>query len=233
MSFQIIRTIALVAALLITAVPITASADWLSDRQAERDARWAQIEAERAARWGALNPPSTAPSTDGIIITTDEGDDNALPPCQCTASVSLDRPSFQWRNGTLTFIPRVNVSVRSRGSHEQGWTLGIAHEGQMSYTSNDVATPAPHSFSGTRSVASGACGDRYSHQGLELSTVALDGIVPSLVKDKQKLIGTARLKLDLSGCQNVTKAAENSFTLTANGQIKTNMWRTLRTWPGI
>lgn len=188
--------------------------DW-DARRAEREAARVEREAEREAR---------------RLEREAEDETEEVATCSCSAGLSFDRPQLQFSGGTLSFIPRVNVDLRSHGeSSAPAFTVNLNYTGSSSYTSDDITPPAGVAFSGNKTVVSNAlCGSTYSFGGLALSPVSLTGLSRGLVEEDQKLAGTIRLQADLAGCSEETEQRQFGFTLRQFGNLVVNGWRSLR-----
>lgn len=206
MSFNVTKALAMagVLAFAIAAVPgASASHIDFEQRRAEREA---EREARRLAR------------------------ENDEPTCTCSARLSYGRPSLQFSGGTLNFIPRVDVAIRSRGDHDApAWSAQLDFDGSSSYTSDDVSVPDGSSFSGTQQVAAGSCGHSFTFQGLSLPAVSLAGITRSLVGEDQELKGAVHLHSALSGCGQTKELNKSySFRLRELGNLRLGSWRSVR-----
>jgi hypothetical protein len=151
------------------------------------------------------------------------------PTCRCSARLSLARPALQFNGDTLQFIPRVNISITSRGdSSAPGWTARVAHSGQTSYTSDDVSVPSGVTFSGDQQVFAGSCGNKFSFSGYQLPAVTLSGISRTLVGDDQELEGIVRMQADLTGCDSDSENRQFEFRVREFGNLRVGGWRTAR-----
>lgn len=150
--------------------------------------------------------------------------------CQCTARLSYAQPELQFRDGVLTLLPRLNVSVRTRGEAEAGaWALGVAYEGAAQFTSDSVEAPEPLSFSGERQIVGGQCGsNRYSFRGYVLPEVPLSGVVRSLFGADDELDGVVRVTSRLTGCAADAVDAQFRFQLAEFGNLTLRGWRRAR-----
>lgn len=151
--------------------------------------------------------------------------------CRCAASLRLSgRPDLQWRGSELTWVPRVDVAIRTRGAAGgPGWSVGLNHEGSASFTSDDVAAPGDVPFNGSQNVASGACGDnRYVFQGMALPAVSLSGVTRSLVGAHQRLDGVVRMRASLTGCGDDTESRQFGFSVRDLGNLRIGGWRIWR-----
>jgi len=185
-----------------------------AERAAEREARRVARETERAARRAEREQ---------------EDSEEEASACSCRARLRFSRPSLQFRSGTLVFVPRVDVSVSSRGDFQApGWTATLAYDGSTSYESDDVTAPAGTSFGGEQDVFSGSCGTHYDFDGLQLSAVPLAGITSSLVGLGQELDGVVRMNATLSGCGFDSEQRQFGFRLRDLVDLRTSGWRTVR-----
>lgn len=179
----------------------------LEERRAEREAA---REARRAAR---------------------EAEDGAgKSACACSAGLTFSRPDIQWRGNTLTFLPRVDVDIRTRGeASDPSWSVGLNYSGTASFTSDDVTPPPAVSFTGSKHVAGGACGDnRYSVGGLALEPVAFGQLTRALVGSGQELAGLIRLQASVTGCSVEAESRQASFTVNEFGNLRLSGWRIAR-----
>lgn len=190
----------------------------LEERRAQREAEWAarrlEWEERRAEREAARNG--------------DEASQEEV--CECTARLKLSRPSLQWRSGVLNFIPRVDVDFRVKGdAGGPAWSVGLAYEGEASYSSPDIGVPAPVSFSGNEEIAGGQCGDhRYSLDGVGLSPVPLSGIVRTLLGTDQELKGVVKMKAEIQGCEANNEHRQFKFGLKHLGNLQVGSWGRVR-----
>lgn len=204
----------LVGGLLLAATPAAAyDRAELEQRIAERRA---QIEARRAER----EEERTAGENEVPVVPTIEA-------CRCTTKLSFSKPSLQWRGGSLVFIPKVDVSIRSRGEERIDWTARLAYTGSTGYESTDVAVPAGVGFAGTQELFSGQCGDSYSFSGWQLPAVSLAGLTRSLVKG-QEIDGRVQMQASLAGCGEDEEKRAFDFTLMDFGNLKMRGWRSAR-----
>lgn len=149
--------------------------------------------------------------------------------CSCTARLGFARPSLFMNGGTLQFTPHLDIDISSRGDFTApGWVATLAYSGSAAYTSNDVTPPPGVSFSGTREVFRGACGNSFEFNGYALPSVSFTGLVQNLVQGRQDLDGTVRLAAELSGCGFDAEQKQFSFNLKEFGQTRTGSWRTAR-----
>jgi len=141
----------------------------------------------------------------------------------------FSRPDLHFSGGVLTFIPRVDLTLSSRGSAQApSWTAAIDYSGQSSYSST-VAVPDGTSFSGQQTIVENAmCGSRYTLRGYQLGSIPLSGIVPSLIGKGQKLDGQVALRADLHGCEEETENRMFTFRLKDLGNLSVGGWRTVR-----
>lgn len=217
----------LVLAVAVLAAPASAShIDWearRAAREAEREAAALVREQERAAR--ALERETARAERRSGDTETDATE----PGCTCSARLSFDRPSLQFIGGVLTFIPRVDISISSRGeATDPDWTAVVAHEGSSDYTSADVTVPAGVSFGPADETLSGPCGSSYSLGGHTLGNVPLPGLIRSLLGTDQELDGTVTMRATISGCGFDEEYKQFPFTLTEFGNVSTRSWRTVR-----
>jgi hypothetical protein len=150
--------------------------------------------------------------------------------CRCSASLKFSRPDLQFREGVLTFLPRVDVSVRTRGeTSAPAWSLGLNYEGGATFSSHDVTPPADVTFTGSQHIVGGSCGDhRYVFEGLSLSPVLLSGLTRSLVSGGSELDGTVRMRAGFVGCDDDTQQRAFHFTLEELGNLAVRGWRSVR-----
>lgn len=150
-------------------------------------------------------------------------------PCTCSASVSLAKPQLRFSGGVLTFIPAVDISIRSRGNMAQPrWTATLAYSGETSYESDDVTPPGGTSFSTTKEMVSGYCGSRYTFKGHQLPAVALSGLTSQFVGADQELDGLVKMKAEVTGCGEDSAEKGFKFTLEEFGNLFVRGWRTIR-----
>jgi hypothetical protein len=150
-------------------------------------------------------------------------------PCACSTSLSFSRPDLQFRDGVLTLVPRVDVSIRSRGSAAQpGWTATLNYHGSTSYASDDVTVPGGVSFSGQEQVATMPCGSRLSFKGMQLEPVTLSGITRSLVGNDQELDGRVEMAAEVVGCGFDSEHRAFTFELEEFGNLFVRGWRFVR-----
>lgn len=156
--------------------------------------------------------------------------DNQPPTCTCSASLSFARPSLQWSGGTLTFIPKVNYSIRTRGDAGAPLaTVSLHHEGSTSYSSDDISVPSGVSFSGDRNLVENiSCGSRYSFSGYQLPAVSLTGVTRALVGEDQELDGKIQMKATMAGCGFEEENRQFSFTVKEFGNLFVRSWRSVR-----
>lgn len=147
--------------------------------------------------------------------------------CRCSASLSYARPILQFRNGSLVFIPSVNIRIRSRGAERTPWTAHIDLAGETSYSSKNATVPAGTSFSQSKDIYKGACGDNISFSGWQLSPVVLSGLNQGLT-GKQKIDGTVRMQATLSACATDSELKEFHFTLKELGNLLVRGWSSVR-----
>jgi hypothetical protein len=190
-----------------------------AERDAAREARRAELEAKRAAREAEREAGDEA---------DEEQTEEAA--CSCSASLGFSRPSLEWRSSGLTFVPRVDVTVRTRG--EAGgpdWSADMSYDGSAAFASEDVAAPGPVSFSGSQHVAGGSCGDnRYTFRGLALAPVSFSGLTRSLLGIDQELAGTVRLNARVEGCGFDEEQRMFTFEASEFGNLRVHTWRTPR-----
>lgn len=150
--------------------------------------------------------------------------------CQCSARLSFSRPELNFNASVLTFIPRVDISLRTRGSADApDWSLGLNYTGQANFASEDVSAPGPLAFNGQQHVVGGQCGNnRYTFKGLALSPVTFTNIPWAIVGPKQELDGQVNLQAALQGCSQETKHSQFSFRLKEVGNLLVRSWRTVR-----
>lgn len=225
----------LVLAMLVISVPnVEASA--LSERLAERRAELQERLAERRAalqeRLGQNSPTDSGnedTSADEALVSGDEDVEEAAP-CRCSVRLGYSKPQLQFSNGTLTFVPRMDVMVRSRGDFEApGWTALLNYSGQSSYASDDVSLPNGVTFAGSQDLFSGSCGTNYNFKGRQLPPVSLSGVVSGLVGLDQELTGTVRMDAELSACgESDHEQRQFSFTWRDLFNLRTGGWRSAR-----
>lgn len=142
------------------------------------------------------------------------------PTCTCRASLSFAAPDLQFQNGVLTFIPRLNVSLRSRGpSGAPAWTATVAYSGK---------TNPGGEFSGNQDIARGPCGSRFSLRGVQLTPVPLVGLTRTLLGEDEELDGIVELSAAVAGCGFDTEKKLSRFTLKQFGNLTVRGWRTVR-----
>jgi hypothetical protein len=192
-----------------------------AEREAAREARRAELEARRAEREAEREARKAEREAEKEAEETG---------CSCSASLSYSRPEVQWHSNVLTFIPRVDVTLRTRG--ETGgpdWSAQLAYNGSVSFTSADVAAPGDVSFSGSQQIAKGQCGDnRYKFSGLALPPVSFSGLTRSLFGTDDELDGIVRLTARVEGCGFDEERRMFSFTASDFGNLRVHGWRTLR-----
>lgn len=151
------------------------------------------------------------------------------PTCSCSATLGFVTPDLQFHNGVLTFIPRLNVSLRSRGPVEApGWTATVAYSGKASFESEDVTPPAEQGFSGNQDIAHGPCGSRFKLRGVQLNPVPLNGLTRTLLGNRQELDGNIEMEAAVSGCGFDSENKMSRFTLKQFGNLTLRGWRTVR-----
>lgn len=142
------------------------------------------------------------------------------PTCTCSASLGFAAPDLQFRNGVLTFIPRINVSLRSRGSvTAPGWTATVQYSGKT--------TPGGE-FSGNQAVAQGPCGSRFSLRGVQLAPVPINGLTRGLLGHHEELDGTLEMTAEVRGCGFDSEKKLSRFTLKEFGNLVIRGWSTVR-----
>ena len=204
----------LVGGLLLVATPAVAyDRSELEQRLAERRA---QIEARRAER----EAERVAGENEVTVAPTEET-------CRCTTRLSFSKPSLQWRSGELVFIPKVDVSIRSRGEERIDWTAQLAYTGTTGYESADLTVPAGVGFAGTQELFSGQCGDTYSFSGWQMPAVSLSGLTRGLVKGEE-IDGRVQMQAKLSGCGEDEEKRAFDFTLMDFGNLKVRGWQSVR-----
>lgn len=153
-------------------------------------------------------------------------------PCTCTSSVGLNRPRLQFVNGTLTFFPEVNISLRSRAgsSNNEPWTATLNYDGSTAYSSSDVSVPSGVSFSGSQSVFHGTCGtnSHVSFNSLSLPPVTLSGLTREMVGHRQEVKGTLLMHAQLTGCGADEENRMFTFSLRELGRLFVGGWRSIR-----
>jgi hypothetical protein len=151
--------------------------------------------------------------------------------CTCSASLSFSRPSLQWKNGVLNFIPRVDISIRGRG--EAGappLTVSIGYSGVATYETEDegVAVPADTAFAGNQPVVVGwPCEGRYKFKGLELTPVELTGVTQGGVGEDEELSGAVALNAAVVGCGFEEEQRQLRFRVQEFGNLKIGFWRSV------
>lgn len=151
--------------------------------------------------------------------------------CRCTASLKLSgRPDLQFRGSQLTWVPRADVTIRTRGAAGgPDWSVRMTHEGTVSFSSADVTPPGDVAFSGAQSVASGACGNnRYTFRGMALPAMEMSGVTRSLVGERERLDGVVRMRAALAGCGNDAEARQFTFSVRELGNLRIGGWRSSR-----
>ena len=182
-----------VGGLLLVATPVVAyDRSELEQRLAERRA---QIEARRVER----EAERTAGENELAVSPIEET-------CRCTTRLSFSKPSLQWRSGELVFVPKVDVSIRSRGEERIAWTAQLAYTGTTGYESADVA---------------------YSFSGWQLPAVSLSGLTRRLVNGEE-IDGRVQMQAKLSGCGEDEEKRAFDFTLMDFGNLKVRGWRSTR-----
>jgi hypothetical protein len=149
--------------------------------------------------------------------------------CVCTARVKFVRPEVRFSGDTLTFIPRIDLSIRTRGETVTGslWSVSVGYEGEAIFTGSDA--PPPVSFSGDNEVANGQCGsNRYTFHGLELSSVPLSGVTTTLIGDDEQLDGAVRMAVRLNGCTYEEEQRSFVFRLRESLKMRVGSWRSVR-----
>ena len=217
----------LVAGLLAVSTNYT---DAAIDHQARRDALRERIEQRRAEREADRNQEDNNEDqgSDNNQSEPDE-EDSDEPECTCRASIGFGRPTLGFSNGTLTFVPRIDFNIRSRGDFDApAWTATVDYEGVAAYESDDVAVPGPTPFSGSRQVASSTCGSNHSFKGLALNPVPLSGITSTLVGQDQELEGAVAMRAKIQGCGFDSEQRQLRFTLEDVLNLKVRGWRPLR-----
>lgn len=185
-----------------------------AEREAAREQRAAEREAEREAR----------------RIAREEEKEQEDTSCTCSAKLAFSKPSLQFKNGVLSFIPRVDVTIRSRGeASAPDWSATLEHSGSSSYSSEDVTVPGGTSFSGSEQIVGGSCGSNFTFRGHALPEVSLNGLSQSLVGIDQELKGSIDMSATLKGCGDDESAHRMfGFKVLEFGNIKTGSWRTIR-----
>ena len=192
------------------------------ERRVEREARRAEREAVREARKAEREARKRARR---VKREVEEGVENEV--CDCSARLSLSKPSLQWQNGVLMFQPRVDISIRSRGDERTPWTARVDYSGETSYESEDFTVPDGISFSDGKNVLSGYCGDDYRFSGLQLPSVKLTGLTRSLFSNKE-MDGTLRMKTEVSGCGYEKEERSFKFSIKEFGNLRLKGWRSVR-----
>jgi hypothetical protein len=187
-----------------------------AERAAEREARRAQREADRAAREAERE--------------AEEEGESGSDTCSCSAALGFAKPDLQWRGTGLVFIPRVDVTIRTNGeATDPNWSAQIAYEGSAAFDSEDVTVPSPASFSGSRMLGEGPCGDnRYTFRGLALEPVGLAGLTRALVGPGEEVSGKLQMSAHIQGCGFDIDAKEFSFRVQDFGNLSVRGWRTVR-----
>lgn len=198
-----------------------------AEREAEREARYAEREAEREARRATKSFASRRAERER---ETEEIQEETS--CSCRARLDFAKSDLQFRGGSLSFVPRVDVSIRSEGEvSDPPLNVSIAYEGGTSYQSEDVAVPPGATFGGTKNVVeNGACGSRYSYTGLPLSPipVSLSGLTRALLGGDQAINGVVRMSAQLVGCGFEEEDRQFVFTAEEFGNLKVRGWRSVR-----
>lgn len=204
--------------------------DRLAERRAQRAERDAQRVIDRAARDAERAERHNVDQNDNDVDADNIDEETEEEVCNCTARLSYDRPALQWRGGTLAFIPRVNLDIRTRGERSApNWFVGLEYEGEASYSSEDVIGPTGITFSGRRDVVGGQCGDnRYSYTGLRLPDVNLAGLVRGLVGIDQELDGVVRMRTRVVGCGADTEYRQFRFEVEEFDNLDVGRWRRVR-----
>ncbi len=149
--------------------------------------------------------------------------------CSCSATLGFASPNLQWQHGVLTFIPRLNVSIRSRGSvAAPAWTAMVTYSGKTSFTSADVVGPSGSGFSGSQDIAHGPCGSRFSLRGVQLAPVSLSGLTRTLLGKSETLDGAVEMTATVSGCGFDAEKKVSHFTLKQFGNLTVRGWRSIR-----
>lgn len=152
------------------------------------------------------------------------------PVCTCRASLKFAKPELSFKGGVLHFVPRVDVSIRTRGeATAPDWQIGLTHEGEANFSSEDVTAPGAVGFSGEQVVAGGQCGrNRYSFEGLSLGEVPFSQLLASLVGNNQELEGVVGMQASLTGCDQDEEHRSFKFRLRDLGNLKVYSWRSVR-----
>lgn len=198
----------------------------LADRRAALETRLSSLDDQQES----VDGPDSSETNDDSDQSTD-GEDSTTPTCTCRVDVDYARPQLQFRDGVLTFIPVVDLSIRTRGDRSAPeWTADLSYSGQSSYQSADVAVPGGTTFSGTRQVVRGDCGTTFDFDGYQLPAVPLAGLVRSLLGVDQDLSGTVRMDATLQACQETeTVRRQFSFNLEEFGALdRVRSWRSVR-----
>lgn len=147
--------------------------------------------------------------------------------CRCSASLRFSRPGLQFLDGVLTLLPRVDVSVRTRGeTSAPAWSVDLEYEGEALFTSNDVPPPDAVAFSGAQHVIGGSCGDnRYLFKGFALDPVPFTGFFSSLLGAGEEAQGTVRMQAHLVGCGGDEEHRVFRFTAGELGNLLVRGWR--------
>ena len=150
--------------------------------------------------------------------------------CRCSASLKFSRPDLQFRGGVLTFLPRVDVNVRTRGATSApNWSLDLEYEGGATFSSHDVTPPPDAIFTGSQHIIGGSCGDhRYVFEGLSLAPVSFSGLTRSLLHGRDELDGTVRMHAGFVGCDDDSEQRAFRFTLEELGNLAVRGWRSVR-----
>lgn len=142
------------------------------------------------------------------------------PTCTCSASLGFAAPDLQFQDGVLTFLPRINVSLRSRGPvAAPGWTATVQYSG--------TTTPGG-GFSGKQDIAHGPCGSRFSLRGVQLAPISLNGLTRGLLGHREELDGTLEMTAEVRGCGFDSEKKLSRFTLKEFGNLVVRGWRTVR-----
>lgn len=147
--------------------------------------------------------------------------------CRCSANLRFSRPSLQFLDGVLTLLPRVDISIRTRGeTSAPAWSVDLEYEGEALFTSNDVPPPDAVAFSGAQHVIGGSCGDnRYLFKGFALDPVPFTGFLSSLLGAGEEAEGTVRMRAQLVGCGDDKVHRVFRFTAGELGNLLVRGWR--------